>query len=163
MIYFMQPITGGPVKIGCSQDVDARHRQLERHYGVPLAVLATMEGDEAKEKELHDRFAHLRLCGPGKRGRHIEQFRPAAELMAFIGRPLLVGANPDAVEAVLPAGFDPSRNDRTAKIDATVLGWAETVAKAKGLTVAEYLSETLRVPVAKDFGVYMEKMKKGEA
>ena len=53
------------------------------------------------------------------------------------------------------------RNDRTAKIDATVLGWAEVVARAKGITLAEYLSETLREPVAKDFGAWMEKMKKG--
>ena len=56
-----------------------------------------------------------------------------------------------------------ARNDRTAKIDAQILGWAETIARAKGITLAEYLSETLRVPVAKDFGRYMEQMKKGEA
>lgn len=53
------------------------------------------------------------------------------------------------------------RNDRTAKIDAKILGWAEVVAKAQGITLAEYLSETLRAPVAKDFGRYMEQMKKG--
>lgn len=52
------------------------------------------------------------------------------------------------------------RNDRTARIDATVLGWAEMVAKAKGISVAEYLSETLRGPVAKDFGRIMEQMKR---
>lgn len=55
-----------------------------------------------------------------------------------------------------------SRNDRTARIDSTVLGWAETVAKAKGISVAEYLTETLRTPVAKDFGRYMEQMKEGK-
>ncbi len=55
------------------------------------------------------------------------------------------------------------RNDRTARVDATILGWAEMVAKAKGITVAEYLSETLRAPVAKDFGRLMEQMKEGKA
>jgi hypothetical protein len=54
------------------------------------------------------------------------------------------------------------RRDRTAKIDATILGWAEMVAKARGITVAEYLSETLRTPVAKDFAAVMEQMKKGD-
>ncbi len=95
MIYFMQSPDGGPVKIGYSGDVEARARQLESHYGKPLAVLATVPGDRAEEAEMHRRFAHLRL------GR-TEQFRPAPELMDFIGRPLLVGANPDAVEAIEP-------------------------------------------------------------
>jgi hypothetical protein len=52
------------------------------------------------------------------------------------------------------------RNDRVARIDATVLGWAEMVAKARGLTVAEYLSSTLHAPVARDFAREMERMKK---
>ncbi len=50
--------------------------------------------------------AIARVLGPGSasgvtraRGR-TEQFRPAPELMEFIGRPLLVGVNPDAVEAM---------------------------------------------------------------
>ena len=54
------------------------------------------------------------------------------------------------------------RIDRTARVDATILGWAEMVARARGITVAEYLSETLRGPVAKDFAKVMEQMK-GEA
>jgi hypothetical protein len=93
MIYFMQPVDGGPVKIGCSANVRARQKQLEAHYGRELALLATMEGDREQETEIHARFADLRLG-------HTEQFRPAPELMAFIGRPLLVGANPEAVEAM---------------------------------------------------------------
>lgn len=51
-----------------------------------------------------------------------------------------------------------SRIDRVARIDATILGWAEMVAKARGVTVAEYLSETLRLPVSRDFGREMQKM-----
>lgn len=53
-----------------------------------------------------------------------------------------------------------TRNDRVARVDATILGWAEMVAKAKGVTVAEYLSETLRAPVARDFAKVMEQMKR---
>ena len=102
VIYFLQPIDGGPVKIGHTADVAARLHQLELHYGRPMALLATMEGGRNEEQALHERFAHLRL------GR-TEQFRPDRELMEFIGRPLLVGANPDAVEALVgrldPADF----------------------------------------------------------
>jgi hypothetical protein len=83
LIYFMQPTDGGPVKIGFTDDIATRHRQLEAHYGKPLAILATMEGDRAEEAETHARFAHLRF------GR-TEQFQPGPDLMAFIDRPLFV-------------------------------------------------------------------------
>jgi hypothetical protein len=53
------------------------------------------------------------------------------------------------------------RKDRAVKVDAVIVGWAEMVAKARGTTLAEYLSETLRKPVAKDFADVMEKMKGG--
>lgn len=93
MIYFLQPLDGGPVKIGCSVDVGRRQRQLEGIYGRPLALLATMPGDRKVERRIHTRFARLRL------GRS-EQFRPARELLEFIGRPALVSANPDTIEAM---------------------------------------------------------------
>ena len=99
MVYFMQPTDGGPVNIGFTDNVDARHRQLETHYGRPLALLATTDGGREEEASIHGRFAHLRL------GR-TEQFRPAPDLMAFIGRPLLVDPNPDAVEVVEPTRRD---------------------------------------------------------
>jgi hypothetical protein len=92
VIYFLQPVGGGPVKIGCSANVNSRHKQLETHYGCELVLLATMRGGRATEKMIHAEFGHLRI------GR-TEQFRPAPELIAFIGKPLLVGINPDTVEA----------------------------------------------------------------
>ncbi len=100
MIYSAQPVDDGPVKIGFTDNLDVHRKQLEAHYGKPLAVLATMPGDMEREAEVHAMFAHLRLETDKGKGRPIEQFRPAAELMAFIGRPLLVGANPDAVQAM---------------------------------------------------------------
>jgi hypothetical protein len=48
LIYFAQATGGGPVKIGHSADVPTRVRQLETHYGRPLAVLATMDGSKHK-------------------------------------------------------------------------------------------------------------------
>ena len=93
MIYFVQSIDGGPVKIGCTDNFGARLKTLEYHYGTPLAVLGTMPGDVTAEREIHERFKHLRFD-------RTEQFRPAADLMAYIGLPLLVGLNPDTVEAM---------------------------------------------------------------
>lgn len=97
MIYFMQPVDGGPVKIGYSCDVDRRHKVLESYYGCRLSVLAIIKGGREKEAAIHRQFDHLRLGTS-------EQFRPASDLMEFIGRPLLVSANPDAVELVPPSG-----------------------------------------------------------
>lgn len=99
MIYFMAPVLGGPIKIGFSDDVDARRRQIEQHYGRPLALLATMPGGREEETAIHERFNHLRL------GR-TEQFLPAPELLDFIGQPLLVGPNPEAVEAMKASKVD---------------------------------------------------------
>lgn len=97
MIYFLQPTGGGPIKIGFSDDVDRRWAQLESHYGQPLALLATMPGGRDEEAEIHRRFADLRL------GR-TEQFRPGADLMAFLGRPIIVDQDPELVEAMPQVG-----------------------------------------------------------
>lgn len=94
MIYFAQ-LTTGAIKIGTTEDLDGRLAGLGSYYGEPPALLGTMPGGREREREIHARFAHLRL------GR-TEQFRPASDLMTFIGKPVLVGANPDAVEMAEP-------------------------------------------------------------
>jgi hypothetical protein len=106
MIYFLQ-IDGGPIKIGFSNAVDRRQLELESHYGRSAVLLGIMEGGRDEETSIHRRFSHLRL------GRK-EQFKPTAELMAFIGVPLLVDVNPESVEAVEPtrlSGTKPVRLD----------------------------------------------------
>jgi hypothetical protein len=90
VIYFVQCVDGGPVKIGTTADLDSRLRTLESHYGRPLALLATMPGGRDEERAVHERFAHLRLNGKSHRGRQPEQFRPGPDLMNFIGKPLFV-------------------------------------------------------------------------
>lgn len=82
MIYFAQPVDGGPVKIGTTENLPQRLAGLESTYGKPMALLGTMPGGRDEERAIHDRFSHLRL------GR-TEQFRPEPELMQFIGKPLL--------------------------------------------------------------------------
>jgi hypothetical protein len=102
VIYFMQSTEGGSIKIGYTCDLRRRHKQLEKHYGCQLAVLATMPGDLDEEAEIHERFAHLRHARTYGQRRRPELFQPAADLMEFIGRPLLVGANPNAIECLNP-------------------------------------------------------------
>lgn len=158
MIYFMQPVRGGPVKIGYTNNLETRHKSLEKHYGLELAILATMEGDLATESEVHKKFDHLRLKGFTRGSRHVEQFRPTQELYEFIGKPFDPHFNSEVDRPIFPAA-EADRDDRTARIDSTVLGWADMVAKAKGITLAEYLTETLSAPVARDFARVMEDMK----
>jgi hypothetical protein len=112
------------VKIGFSDNVPARIKQLEATYNQPLALLATRPGRFKEEKEIHARFDHLRFP-------RTEQFRPAPELMAFIGRPLLVGINPDAVE-VMPATLATI----TIKGDPAWRKWAEELAEHCRMSVS---------------------------
>lgn len=130
MIYFLQPTDGGPIKIGYSADVDARHRQLEAHYGKPLSLLAMVDGDRRTEAEIHRRFAAHRL---GK----TEQFKPAREILEFIGRPLLVGANPEAVEA-MPVSV------RSVKLHMDVIETARIVSAYRNETLTDMLGNMLR-------------------
>lgn len=50
------------------------------------------------------------------------------------------------------------RRDAVVKLDALIVGKAQMVAKAKGTSVAEYLSEIIRVPVDRDFLGIMKQM-----
>ncbi len=90
MIYFAL-LDSGAIKIGCSDNVRKRREALISTYGSKVEILATMEGNRETEKELHERFSHLRFGAT-------EQFRPAADLLAFIGKPFLVSMDPDLVE-----------------------------------------------------------------
>jgi hypothetical protein len=50
------------------------------------------------------------------------------------------------------------RRDAVVKLDAIVVGKAQMVAKARGTSVAEYLSEIIREPVDRDFLGVMKQM-----
>lgn len=146
MIYFAQLPTGS-IKIGYSEDVEARLNQLEKHYRQPLSLLHTMEGDLDTEREIHQRFTHLRFGNS-------EQFRPGDDLMTFIGKPLLVSVNVALVEAV-----GTTRDDVVVKIDKRIAAKARFVASDRNIPAAEYLSDLLRALVDRDF----EKATKGGA
>jgi hypothetical protein len=152
VIYFMQPLAGGPVKIGFSDDVDARRRQLERHYGQPLAVLATLDGGPDEERELHGRFSHLRF------GR-TEQFQPGTDLMEFIGRPVFASMAP--VEPMQSAAADPQRQDVSIKFDRILAAKARQIALARGAPMAEYLSELSRAAIDRDYAKLLRELEGG--
>jgi hypothetical protein len=54
------------------------------------------------------------------------------------------------------------RDDATARIDRGVLGKAQMVAKARKISVAEYLTDLLEGPVDRDFLKEMKKLEGGE-
>jgi hypothetical protein len=138
----MQDVNGGPIKIGFSDDIDARRKQLEFSYGRPLAILATMPGGREEEAEIHARFSHLRL------GRK-EQFRPAADLLNFINRPLLVDPNPEAVEAM-----EDSRKPMVVQMRGSEewKAFIERLAEMDGDTVAKFIERLIRKE-AKERGI----------
>ena len=136
MVYFLQPVGGGPIKIGFSDNFPVRLAQLEAHYGCSLVVLATMEGDRSRESEIHQMFAHLRF------GR-TEQFRPGPDLMEFIGRPLLAGPNPEAVEA-LPKSI-------TYEIEKDLLRRLRYIAAYRGVHLVDFLVKALSPIVDQEF------------
>jgi hypothetical protein len=90
LIYFAQRSDDGPIKIGCSELVKFRRRQISIDQKCEVIILAVMDGDFRFEKVLHRRFRHLRA----RVGNQREWFFPDPELMDFIaqnGRPWSTG------------------------------------------------------------------------
>ena len=86
-VYFIQQGFGG-VKIGVSDDPDARCAQMQTGTSKPLRVIARfpIEGRAAAfslERELHVKFAHLRTSG--------EWFKPAVLRELKVGGRRLIG------------------------------------------------------------------------
>ena len=74
LIYFIQAVDGGPIKIGVTdQHPNRRLEQFQAGCPVKLCVLGTTPGDQWAEDRLHKRFAAHRLHG--------EWFEPVDELV----------------------------------------------------------------------------------
>jgi DNA-binding NtrC family response regulator len=78
MIYFVQSGKSGPVKIGftAKDDVKVRISTLQTASIEPLNLLGVMDGDEEKEKALHQFFHSYRIRG--------EWFEPHPKLLMYI-------------------------------------------------------------------------------
>lgn len=128
MIYFIRRSDGtGPIKIGRAIDVERRLAQLRLHYGQPLMLLATMEGGRQEEREIHARFASLRM------GR-TEQFQPAPELLAFIDRPASVESNHNTIEAM-----EPAKKSMPIPLDPEIHRLLRAVAGMNGVSMSAYI------------------------
>lgn len=67
---------GSRIKIGWSRKVGSRIAQLQTGNSDPIRLLGVIPGGRAKERQLHEQFAHARLSG--------EWFDATPDLMAFI-------------------------------------------------------------------------------
>lgn len=76
LVYFIQSVDGGPIKIGTSVDPRKRLREIQTSHPSRLQIVGLIEGGIARERELHQTFAHLRLEG--------EWFALGPELIDFI-------------------------------------------------------------------------------
>lgn len=75
-VYFAQSVAGGPVKIGHSNDPEARVASLQTAHADTLRIIGTIPGGRAVETALHASFADDRIGG--------EWFRPSPSLVAFM-------------------------------------------------------------------------------
>ena len=75
-VYFIQPNGEPVVKIGVSAVVGGRLSALSTSHYKDLVLLATMDGGVGDERELHKRFAKLRVRG--------EWFKLEGELKKFV-------------------------------------------------------------------------------
>jgi hypothetical protein len=71
MIYFARRTEDSPIKIGQTQNVRARMKNLQMY------LVGTRPGGFTEEKAIHRKFAYLRFTGT-------ELFRPDQELLDFI-------------------------------------------------------------------------------
>lgn len=75
-IYFIQPLTGGPIKIGSALNVAQRIKELQTGSAAPLCLLASITGTVKEERALHRQLKEYRLSG--------EWFSPGEEVLAAV-------------------------------------------------------------------------------
>lgn len=77
-VYFIQAVSGGPIKIGWAADVGSRFNSLQVAHWSELKILAVAAGTRDLEKLLHTKFIKHRVRG--------EWFDPVAPLTALTTR-----------------------------------------------------------------------------
>lgn len=88
-VYFIAPVGGGHIKIGCSHDPVGRMRQIE-NLSPPLELLACAIGTFHDERKIHAAFLQ-HWSGLS------EWFRPAPEILALIEELQRTGTLPAAM------------------------------------------------------------------
>ncbi|MFO0697849.1 MAG: GIY-YIG nuclease family protein [Nitrospira sp.] len=75
-LYFIQPGTGGPVKIGYIKQLATRLKAIHKMNGGSVRFLGAMAGTCEDEKRFHEEYANDRLHG--------EWFRLSPEILLFL-------------------------------------------------------------------------------
>lgn len=75
-IYFIQAITGGPIKIGSAVNIADRIKSLQTGSASPLCLLVSVVGTVKDERALHRQLREYRFSG--------EWFSPDGEVLAVI-------------------------------------------------------------------------------
>lgn len=83
MIYFARVGKDGPIKIGKTVYLPRRMDQHGDCYGGPLEVLGAIDGGVEKEREIHERFAHLRIR-TRRPGGPPELFEASVEILGYV-------------------------------------------------------------------------------
>lgn len=83
-VYFAQSETGGPVKIGFSENPEERVASLAQEMKLPLRVIATMDGGRGLEGALHHKFSGTRTPMPNAVCGSSEFFAATRDLVAQI-------------------------------------------------------------------------------
>lgn len=78
VVYFIQAIDGGPIKIGFTRNLTTRLAALQNSHPERLIVVAAFPGGPAEEGELHHTFRAIRLKG--------EWYAPSSDLLTEIER-----------------------------------------------------------------------------
>lgn len=72
-VYFIQGESGGPIKIGFTEDINSRLRTLQTGHFDTLIVLCTYPGKMQQERDYHKQFDQHRLKG--------EWFKPVQDVL----------------------------------------------------------------------------------
>lgn len=76
VVYFIQSVGGGPVKIGWSKQVTSRLRGLQTGHAERLTILAVLPATKETERSIHRALPSHRLHG--------EWFAPSVEVLALV-------------------------------------------------------------------------------
>lgn len=76
MVYFVQSVTGGPIKIGKTTNIANRLSSMQTANGAKLRLLGWIPGSYGEERDMHARFQRERMIG--------EWFAPSKRLLGYI-------------------------------------------------------------------------------
>ena len=134
MIYFVQQGKAGPIKIGYTgqDDVKQRMSTLQTASSETLHLLGIADGDQKKEKFLHQLFDLYKLRG--------EWFEPKPRVLMFIFQMIL--GDPDAVTT--RSMNDSGLNEFLSKQEITLIKEALAQTRGNKTEAAKLLGITFR-------------------